>query len=99
MFGIGMPEILIVLVVALIIFGPKKLPELARSLGKGFAEFKRASHDLKNSIDLEMDREEKSPPDKAPPAIAKESPYVSTDENKSAQTEKEPAQEKNETQG
>lgn len=53
MFGIGMPEILIILVLALIVMGPKKLPEMARSLGKGLAEFKRASSEMRSSIEEE----------------------------------------------
>jgi TatA/E family protein of Tat protein translocase len=53
MFGIGMPELIIILAVALIVIGPKKLPDLAKSLGRALGEFKRATNDLKESIYLE----------------------------------------------
>ncbi len=58
MFGIGMTEMLIIAALALVILGPKKLPDLARSLGKGFAEFKRATNELKSTIDLEIKAED-----------------------------------------
>ena len=55
MFGpIGMPELIIILTLALIIFGPRKLPELGRSLGKSLGEFKRASNELRNTLDEEI---------------------------------------------
>ena len=50
MFGIGMPELLLILGLALIVLGPKKLPELAKTLGKGLSEFRRATEDLKDEF-------------------------------------------------
>ncbi len=59
MFGIGMPELLVIMVVALLVFGPGRLPELARSLGRGMAEFRRASTDLRQSF---LDPDDEPPP-------------------------------------
>ena len=58
MGSIGMPEMLVILVIALIIFGPRKLPELGKSLGRSLAEFKRASNDLKSTLEEEIRVEE-----------------------------------------
>jgi TatA/E family protein of Tat protein translocase len=59
MFGsIGMPELVIIFVVALIVFGPRKLPELGRSLGKSLSEFKRASNELRNTLEDEIRMDE-----------------------------------------
>jgi TatA/E family protein of Tat protein translocase len=52
--SIGMPELIIIFVIALIIFGPRKLPELGRSLGKSLSEFKRASNELKSTLEEEI---------------------------------------------
>ena len=54
MGSIGMPEMLVILVIALIIFGPRKLPELGKSLGKSLAEFKRASNELRSTLEEEI---------------------------------------------
>ena len=59
MFGsIGMPELIIILVIALIIFGPRKLPELGRSLGRSINEFKKASNELRSTLEEEIRAEE-----------------------------------------
>ncbi len=88
MFGIGMTEMLLIAGLALIVLGPKKLPDLARSLGKGFAEFKRATNELKNTIEVETRAEEVrqtreklekegklTPPQTTPVAEEEASPY------------------------
>lgn len=69
-----MPELILIFIVALIVFGPKKLPEIGKSLGKGLGEFKKASDDFKQSIQREVDglKEEaklEPPAAPAPPAV------------------------------
>ena len=58
MWNIGFPELVVIFVVALLVFGPRKLPELGKSLGKGLAEFKRASNELKRTWEEEVRAEE-----------------------------------------
>lgn len=61
MFGIGMPELVLILALALIVLGPRRLPEIARALGKGLAEFRRATDELKDELrQVEQDIEETS---------------------------------------
>lgn len=52
MFGIGLPELILIFVIALIVIGPKKLPDLARALGKGIAEFRKATEEVKANLDI-----------------------------------------------
>ncbi len=62
MFGVGMPELLVILVVALLVLGPKKLPEIARSLGRGMAEFRRASNEFTRTLSASLDEPPAAPP-------------------------------------
>ena len=55
MWNLGFPEIVIIFIVALVIFGPRKLPELGRSLGRGLSEFKRASNEIKRTWEDEVE--------------------------------------------
>lgn len=77
MFGIGMPELLVIMVVALVVLGPKRLPEVARMLGKGLAEFRRAtagvSDELRNAqIMLEEEVRQATLAARAKPAVLQE---------------------------
>jgi sec-independent protein translocase protein TatA len=72
-FSVGMPELLVILIVALLVLGPKRLPEIARSLGKGMAEFRRASTEFQRTLSASLEE----PPPAAPPrqpAMAPEKP-------------------------
>jgi TatA/E family protein of Tat protein translocase len=69
--GLGTPELIIIFVVALIVFGPRKLPELGRSLGKSLSEFKRASNELRSTLDEEIRLE-----DRRAAAAASQTPAV-----------------------
>lgn len=57
-FGIGMQEVVLICAIALIVVGPKKLPELARALGKGYAEFRRAFDDMKRTVEVDLQTDE-----------------------------------------
>lgn len=70
-FNIGFPELIMILAVALIVFGPRKLPEVGRSIGRAMGEFRRASHDLKTSLEDDIDSEKGArPAPKEPPAAS-----------------------------
>jgi TatA/E family protein of Tat protein translocase len=89
---LGFPELIIIFVVALLVFGPRKLPELGRSLGKGLSEFKRASNDLRQTLDDEIRDEERrtaltTPP--TPPVATPPAPLVPPSRVEEAETEHE----------
>lgn len=60
MFGLGLPEIIVIFVIALVVFGPKRLPDLGKSIGRAMAEFKKASEDFQESVKSEMKEVEKT---------------------------------------
>ena len=55
MFGIGMPEMLLIIAIALIVIGPKKLPDLAKSLGRAMREFKKATNEFKETMQIDSE--------------------------------------------
>jgi Tat protein translocase TatB subunit len=69
MFGIGMPELMVILVVALVVLGPKRLPEVARTLGKAMSEFKRQSSEIMDEFTAQARFDEDEPRRTRPPRI------------------------------
>ena len=87
MFGsIGMPELIIIFVIALIIFGPRKLPELGKSLGRSLNEFKKASNDLQNTLEQEIKLEEQKEKEVAARKVEAEAPPITHDTSAPSQT-------------
>jgi sec-independent protein translocase protein TatA len=74
MGSLGFPELVVIFVVALIVFGPRKLPELGKSLGKSIAEFKRASNELRQTLDDEIKNEERRAAITSPQTAAADAP-------------------------
>ncbi|MGE5247994.1 MAG: twin-arginine translocase TatA/TatE family subunit [Verrucomicrobiota bacterium] len=89
MFGIGFQEMLIILLVVLIFFGPKRLPDLAKSMGKGLAEFKKASEEVRKGIEEAVQEEERAAGESSGPAA---SPAPHPDLPASAEKPPEPPQ-------
>ena len=74
MGSLGIGELLVIFVIALVVFGPRKLPELGRTLGRSLAEFKRASNELRSTLEEEIRVEEHRLESKAAPATPHSSP-------------------------
>jgi sec-independent protein translocase protein TatA len=74
MFGVGMPELLVILVVALVLLGPQRLPEVARTLGKALAEFRRQTADIMDEFQVQAMLEDEPPPAAKPAPAAGATP-------------------------
>ncbi len=100
MFGIGMTELLVILTIGLIVIGPKKLPELARSLGKGLAEFRRASTEMRREFLEVADEARIDPPTEQTPEPSESDPEPNSNSDaesgseSSAESSAEPGPEK-----
>ncbi len=90
MFGLGVPELLFIMVLALLVFGPKRLPQIGRTLGRGMAEFRKASTELQRGINLDLEEPKPRPKPAVtatPPAPAEsepEGPEVATADDAAA---------------
>jgi len=80
MFGLGTQEILIILAVALIIFGPKKLPEIGKAIGQGMRELRKASRDIMDTIDRDVDDEPEPKPAWTPEPVSQQPTEQSFDD-------------------
>lgn len=84
MFGLGMPEILLILAIALIVIGPQKLPELAKTLGRAMGEFKRSAQDFKRSIDMDTTLQDVKSSTMDVNDVLKDSQHKKTDKKETA---------------
>ena len=90
MFGIGMSEMLIILAVALLVFGPQKLPEIAKSIAKGLKELRRAGDDLRSSVNFDLDDDK--PARRPLPRASSVQPPVSPSDANAAPTSSSPTE-------
>lgn len=100
MFGIGSTELIVILVVALILIGPQKLPELIKNLGRGLSEVKKMSNDVKSTLDAEIsaaDQERKAKEEADKAAARQKAEAEAMEKARQAEAEKQNADEKTET--